>query len=119
MRSLGLRGEEDALAYLKGQGYRIIKRNYKAPGAEVDIIAMDKGQLVFVEVKARSGDEFGEPAEAVGARKQRKLKEAAECYLASLKRPEEMPSARFDIVGVRYYEDRPTVIDHIKDAFMV
>lgn len=113
MLSLGRRGESRAARYLKGLGYRIIRRNYKSPSGEVDIIAMDGETLVFVEVKARKGDSFGSPGEAVGPRKQKKIIEAALFYMGSLR---SQPPARFDVVGIRLRGWRAEV-EHIKDAF--
>ena len=64
-RSLGQQGEQIAVQYLKAHGYKILERNYRCRVGEVDIIAEDQGDLVFVEVKARSSKVFGNPAEAV------------------------------------------------------
>ena len=113
MLSPGRRGEARAARYLKGLGYRIIMRNYRAPSGEVDIIAMDGDTLVFVEVKARKGDSFGSPMEAVDQRKQKKITDAALFYLSSLR---EQPPARFDVVGVLLRGWRAE-LEHIKDAF--
>ncbi|MFA4829490.1 MAG: YraN family protein, partial [Thermodesulfovibrionales bacterium] len=59
MKLLGSEGEDLAAAFLKGKGYKIISRNYKTPIGEVDIIAEDKGTIVFVEVKTRTNDSYG------------------------------------------------------------
>jgi len=112
-RALGNRGEEIASAYLKRKGYRILKRNYSVPTGEIDIVARDGETLVFVEVKARSGDRFGEPHEAVGERKRRRMRSAALHFMAGLKNE---PRARFDIVSVRISGGREEV-EHIEDAF--
>ena len=79
---LGRQGEELTCKYLKKHGYRIVKRNYTTPFGEADIIANRDGTYCFVEVKARAGDGFGHPAEAVNEAKQRK-------YRQSLHRPED------------------------------
>jgi putative endonuclease len=99
--------------YLKKKGYRILVRNYTAPTGEIDIIAADGGTLVFVEVKARSDDLFGEPAEAVDHRKRRRIMNTALHYLAGLKREY---LGRFDIVSV-HLRGRKAEIEHLPDAF--
>jgi putative endonuclease len=113
MKSLGDKGEEMASRYLKKKGYKVLKRNYKSPSGEIDIIARDEDTVVFVEVKARTGDRFGLPAEAVGSRKQQKLRSVALHYLQKLKK---QPPARFDIVSIRVGEGREE-IEHLRDAF--
>ena len=64
---LGRAGEVKAAEFLKKKGYKIIKTNYKTYCGEIDIIANDGEYTVFVEVKTRTSDEFGAPAEAVDA----------------------------------------------------
>jgi putative endonuclease len=115
MRLLGNKGEDLAARYLRKRGYRILKRNYRSPLGEIDIIAEDRGTLVFVEVKTRAGDSFGRPLEAVGPRKQRKILDTALHYLSRLK---EQPPARFDIVSISARNGRKD-IEHIQDAFQV
>ena len=107
---LGKRGEKLATDYLKKQGYKILKRNYKTPFGEADIIAQDKDEVVFVEVKTRIGDKYGTPREAVTKTKQQRYYKIAECYW--LKTGEE-PNARFDVIEV--YEDGR--IEQYKNAF--
>ena len=91
-------GEEHAARYLRAKGYRIRERNFRARSGEVDIIAEQKGALVFVEVKARSSEEFGEPREAVTGWKQRRIARAAAEYVAARQQGER--SVRFDVVEV-------------------
>jgi putative endonuclease len=113
MRSLGDRGEEIAARFLKKSGLKILKRNYTSPSGEIDIIARDGDTVVFVEVKTRSDDQFGSPAEAVGERKQHKIRTAAMHYLQKLKK---QPPARFDIVSI-YVKGGQEEVEHIVDAF--
>jgi putative endonuclease len=80
-KETGRRGEEIADAYLKKKGYRIRERNYRCPVGEIDIIALDGDEVVFVEVKSRKSDDFGEPEAAVDARKQAKLSRIALNYI--------------------------------------
>lgn len=81
-RALGLLGEEMAAGYLEADGYEILCRNYRCPYGEIDIIARKDGYTVFVEVKTRTGQEYGQPAESVGRVKQRKIRQTAAFYLA-------------------------------------
>ena len=66
----GVTGEQEAKNYLVKKGYKIVKMNFSCKIGEIDIIAMDKDTLVFVEVKARNTAMFGLPREAVTAKKQ-------------------------------------------------
>ena len=79
---LGRRGEAIAVSFLKRQGYKIIERNYRSKLGEIDIIAREKDNIVFVEVKTRRSDDFGLPQEAVSYRKQYRLTKIALGYLA-------------------------------------
>jgi putative endonuclease len=111
---LGKQGEESAVILLKKNGYKILARNYKTKLGEIDVIALDKGTLCFVEVKTRSSDRFGAPAEAVSGFKQRQISKAALCYLKEKKLLER--KARFDVVCVVYSREKPQP-ELIKDAF--
>lgn len=82
-KKLGFLGEEMAAEVLKGRGYYILRRNYTCPYGEVDIIAVKNNVLVFVEVKTKASRLYGNPAEAVDARKQRHIKNAARYFLSS------------------------------------
>jgi len=81
----GREGEDIAAACLRKEGYRIIERNYRCRYGEIDIIAMDADDIVFVEVKSRKSDNFGSPEEAVGITKQRKISRVAINYLTGKK----------------------------------
>ena len=71
---LGLEGEKLATDFLKSKGYKIIENNYRYRRAEIDIIAVHKGTLIFVEVKTRSNFNYGEPEHAVDEHKAVKIK---------------------------------------------
>jgi len=114
--SLGARGEELAVAFLRKQRYRILERNFTTPLGEIDIIARKGQTLAFVEVKTRSSLAFGSPAEAVGVRKQRQIIKAAKWYLASDVGKKLQP--RFDVVGVLLRDDQAEV-EHLVAAFEV
>ena len=71
--ALGAWGEERACELLKKNGLKIVERNYRCPSGEVDIIARDSKTLVFVEVKTRASEDYGEPSRAVDRAKQRHI----------------------------------------------
>ncbi len=108
---LGRTGEDVAVAYLFGKGYRIWERNWKSGHKELDIIAEKDGLLVIVEVKTRRDERYGKPEDAVNLRKIKLTVLAAESYVRSHKL--DMP-IRFDIISVLGKEREVT---HIKDAF--
>ena len=112
--SLGKKGEDLAIAQLRAMKYKIIERNFKCALGEIDIIAREKDTLVFVEVKTRRTRDFGGPAAAVNARKQRQLSRVALTYL-NLKKLPQMP-ARFDVVAVELIPPAPR-IEVLRDAF--
>ncbi len=109
-KSVGNAGESIACAYLKKIGYKILERNFRYEGGEIDIIALDKGVTVFVEVKYRSNLEFGYPADAVTQSKQRKIINGAKSYFV-MRRIADFPM-RFDVVEVIGSE-----VNHIIGAF--
>ena len=108
-RSIGAQGESDAADYLRGKGAEILQMNYRTPYGEIDVIAIMDGTLVFCEVKRRSGNLRGTPAEAVTPAKQRKIIRAAEIFLA--RHPAEIP-VRFDVIEIA-----PGLFRHIPAAF--
>ena len=115
-RFLGDRGERAAAKFLRKQGYRILATQYRNTFGEIDIIAQDGDQIVFVEVKTRSSSAAGRPFEAVDRRKQQKLTNLA---LAWLKKQRCLNrSARFDVVSVLWPEDRrQPEMEHFRNAF--
>lgn len=78
---LGLKGEDAAARYLEAKGMRILDRRWRTAAGEIDLVADDGGEVVFVEVKTRMGDAFGAPEESVTARKRRNLRAVAAAYL--------------------------------------
>lgn len=95
---LGRVGERAAEKYLWRKGYRIVTRNYRAAGAEIDIVAMDGETLVFVEVKTRQSFAAGAPEEAVDERKQTRMRRAAEAFVRRYRADDY--DMRFDIVAI-------------------
>lgn len=111
-RKLGECYEELAAGYLIEKGYIILQKNYRNIFGEIDILARQGDYLVFVEVKYRSSKAYGDPAEAVGIYKQRRISKAALGYIFSRGYSYDMP-CRFDVIAV--YQNG--VIRHIPDAF--
>jgi putative endonuclease len=112
--SLGRLGEELAARHLEQRGFTILGRNFRTPVGELDLVARDRGHLLFVEVKTRRGMAFGLPAEAVGPHKQRQIVRAAQWYLSSRSFPGLQP--RFDVIAVIVGAGEPA-ISHIPNAF--
>lgn len=97
---IGKIGEEAASCLLRKKGYRILSRNYSSRLGEIDIIALDKGTVCFIEVKARRSARFGLPQESVTRHKQRQMSKAALVYLKEKNLLGK--SARFDVVSLFY-----------------
>ena len=94
---LGKKGEQLVEEYLKKQGCKILKRNYRTPFGEADLIVEDGDEIAFVEVKTRASLSYGSPKEAVGMSKQKRYRKIAEYYWM---RTGEEPNARFDVAEV-------------------
>ena len=111
---LGARGERLAIRRLRRDGYRIVVRNFRAAGAEVDVVAMDRDTLVFVEVKTRTGTGAGRPEESVHGLKQHRIRRAAAVF-AHARGMDDHP-IRFDVVAISR-PGRRWQVEIIKDAF--
>lgn len=115
--ALGRWGEQLAAEHLAAQGMQVLDRNWRCPHGELDLVVRDvDGTVVFVEVKTRSGHGFGEPAEAVGRAKARKLRELACCWLRD-HRPPGRSDLRFDVIGIVGRPGRAAEITHLHAAF--
>lgn len=112
---LGDAGEERAVNQLLADGYEIVERNYRCRGGEIDIIAREGEDLVFIEVKTRRSTNAGYPSEAVDARKQRKIIITGRQFLIDRDLGE--ISCRFDIAEVLMQNGRPASVNVIKGAF--
>jgi putative endonuclease len=112
--AFGLYGEDLACAALAERGYAIVTRRYRTKSGELDIVARHRDYLVFVEVKARQSDSFGDPEEAVTLQKQQRMVWMATDYLVR-NGFEEVP-CRFDVVAINTETD-PPIITVIEDAF--
>lgn len=111
-KDLGNKGEAAAVFYLRKKGYEILETNFQIGHAEIDIVARDGEQLVFVEVKTKSKVDHGFPEDAVDKRKEKILIDAADRYCHE--HPIEK-GIRFDIVSVIKTSNR-TEIRHFVDA---
>ena len=114
-RALGRLGEELAAEYLAGQGFRVLARNVHLRHAELDLVALDRGALVFVEVRLRRSAAFGSGAESVDLRKQRRIVAAAAELLARGGLPR-AARVRFDVIAIDAARDPPALL-HVRDAF--
>ena len=115
-KQLGNDSEDLALNYLLQQGYRLIQRNFRCKSGEIDLIVQKENQLVFVEVRSRTGNQYGEPSETVNRKKQDKIRKTARYYLYQHRNLEQY-YCRFDIVSIVWKEGKATV-EWIPDAFM-
>ncbi len=116
-RQKGGWGEERAARYLRLRAYRILEKNYRCRLGEIDLIARRGGFLVFVEVKLRRTDRFGEAREFVGRSKQERILATAQLWLQE---HETSLQPRFDVIEI-YAPDGPegrVKINHIENAFM-
>ena len=120
--NVGERGEDVAAAYLQEKGWRVLDRNYRFERAEIDLVCFEPaeqyeegGEVVIVEVKARTGLGFGRPEEAVTPAKQRHIARATAAYLHE--RQLENARVRFDVVSVLLRPGRKPQIEHFRDAF--
>jgi putative endonuclease len=97
-RARGAAGEDRAAAWYEASGYRVLARNWRCRAGELDVVAGDGRCVVFCEVKSRSSDAFGLPAEAVTPAKQERLRRLAAAWLdATGTRAREV---RFDVAAI-------------------
>lgn len=114
-RVLGTLGEQAACRSLEEQGYRIVHRNYRVRGGEIDIVCERAGTLVFCEVKTRTSALFGLPEEAVTHGKRRRLRRLAIEYLQ--RERVRAGTIRFDVFSVLVSGGQVNDVRHIVDAF--
>jgi len=117
-REQGVRFEKDAAEYLRGQGFKILEQNFTIRAGEVDIIAMEKDTLCFVEVKARDITSGRNPFEAVNYKKQKRIIKAAQFYLLKRKGGDNI-ACRFDALGVFTDGAKRPKFELIRDAFQL
>ena len=115
-KELGKRGEAAARAYLDHMGFEVVDSNWKCRFGEADVVARDGEDLVFVEVKTRSGVGRGFPEEAVTAEKRRKYEKIAGCYLADHDFDGSF-AVRFDVIGILVLGEHRAFLRHHRNAF--
>lgn len=115
--NVGKLGEEIAEAFLTARGFRILERNFRCKGGEVDLITRDPGDksLIFVEVKARRSLSYGVPQLAVTPFKQRQISKAALTWLSKNRMHD--TNARFDVIAILLDSKGTHKIEHIVNAF--
>ena len=101
--SLGKKGEEIAEKYLLDTGFKILDKNFRSRFGEIDLIGIDKGTLVFIEVKTRFSEEFGPPEEAVTPRKLKTIAKVGQYY--ALLHPGLPEAERIDVVAIDFNEE--------------
>ena len=102
-QNVGRQGENQAVTFLRKQGYKIIEQNFKKPQGDIDIVAIDHDTLVFIEVKTRYSKAYGLPVESITPWKIRSLIKNA--YLYTMLHPKLPKSLRIDVVSVDYIEN--------------
>jgi putative endonuclease len=114
-RTTGNYGEDLACKFLQQLGYQIVERNYFYGHGEIDIIAKDGDELVFVEVKYRTNDEYGPPELSISKGKQKLIRRTAEAYLFDKKIKDQ--NCRIDLIAILHLKDERPKINHIINAF--
>lgn len=114
-KEFGVTGEQMAARYLEDQGYVILDRNYRRGHKEVDIIALDHGELAVIEVKTRANEDYFTAEQAVDHRKRQNIIRVANNYVRSHHRTEPL---RFDIIAI-VGSGATAEIRHTKDAFNI
>jgi putative endonuclease len=109
----GKAGEELAIAMLRKKGYTIEHVNWRTAHLELDIIAKQGNTTVFVEVKARVGDDAGMPERGITNKKIKNLQQAADAYMQLF----ETDKIRFDVVAIMFLQGQAPDVYHIEDAF--
>jgi putative endonuclease len=113
-RNTGILGEKLASDFLKKRGYHILETNYRSPHGEIDIIARDKGYLVFIEVRTKKSREFGSPEESITPAKKERLRATAWHYREN--HDNLPPLWRIDVVVELNQKGKPSRIELIENA---
>ena len=116
-QAFGQSAEGMAEQMLRKKGYRILERNFRVAGGELDLIAVDNGILVFIEVKARRGQHFGGAPYAITTRKKQQIIKLASCYLSQHDLTNQL--CRFDAILVIGSKEHSRQLTHIEQAFEV
>ena len=113
-RKIGDQGEDEAAKYLVEKGYKIIERNYSCRFGEIDIIAQKNEDLVFIEVKTRKNNYFGEPQEAVDYRKLDRINMTMDYFISNFK-VDDKYNIRIDVIEIINDGCGESKINHIED----
>jgi putative endonuclease len=114
----GALGEKLACRFLRKSGYKILYRNFRGRrGGEIDVVCRDRDTLVFVEVKTRSGEEFGRPFESIRAEQRERITRGGLAWLRLLDNPDIL--FRFDVVEVVLSETEAPKFELIRNAFQL
>jgi putative endonuclease len=113
-QAFGELGERVAERWLVGKGWRVVHRRFRNGHRDLDLVVERDNLTAFVEVKARRGDRYGDPVEAVNWRKQKELGRSARVWIARFGRPG--MAYRFDVVGV-LFNGRQVRVRHVEHAF--
>ncbi|MFC1553858.1 YraN family protein [candidate division KSB1 bacterium] len=116
-KAIGETGEKIARKYIKKAGMKLLEKNFRALRGEIDIIAKDEDQLVFIEVKTNSTDHDISPEMRVNFAKQKQINKVAQMYIQQ-KNCIDM-DCRFDVIGVKLHQKGKHEINHIKNAFWI
>jgi len=112
---LGRAGEERAALYLESRGYAVLDRNWRCKEGELDLVVADERTLVVVEVKTRRSDGFGDPLEAVDARKRGRLWRLAFAWVAAHPDEVQRRRLRLDAIGLTGPDAATARLDHLED----
>lgn len=112
-RKIGFQAEEEAVHYLRANGYEIRDRNWRWKRSEIDIIAEKDNELIFIEVKTRKNEAFGYPEEFVTEDQEERIRLAAEVYCEEVSW---LGNLRFDIIAI-LQNAYPNHLEHLEDAF--
>ena len=114
-KKIGSFGEMLVITYLENMNYEILDKNYKTKFGEIDIIAKDKKEYVFIEVKTRTSSKYGMPSEAVDFNKEKHIKKSSQVYvyLNNL----ENKYIRYDVIEVYFINKNKYYINHLKNNF--
>lgn len=110
---IGKKGEDIAEDYFIENGYKIIERNFSCKQGEIDIIAKDKDEIVFIEVKTRTNAKYGQPIDSITYLKKNHMLQSIKYYLYLKKLENEY--IRIDIIEI-YFKNNKFYINHIKNA---
>lgn len=112
---LGRRGEQLAADHLESRGLRVLDRNWRCPQGEIDLVARDRGELVFVEVKTRSSEAFGHPLESITVQKLARLRRLAAAWCEA--HPGNHDRIRIDAIAVIAPAGGLAEIEHLERVF--